>query len=1095
MTFLKQLLAYACLASLAIGMAEAQWIQANGPYGVPVNAFVVTGTIVTAATDHGVWRSVDNGVSWSLVGLETEQVLSLSVAAGTLWAGTAKDLYRSNDNGVTWTSIQTGRSGEQYTAICVSGTAVFVGTRRSGLIVSSDGGSSWTEIMLNTEGRNITSLAVVGMRVFAVVRDSTGRVYTAAGLSKLWQISDGGVTVMDVATLMVKDSVLYAGCTDGSVYRGGSAGNAWTALTKLPLAVEVSALAGTGTTLYAGTMGKGVYRSDDNGVRWTGASMSLADSTVLALAIVGGTEFAGTYSGVFRSLNKGAAWSASNTGLMPKAVTCLAASTDAIFIFAGTKDAGIYRSTNTGTGWELANNGLRLEDGRPCRVRALAVAGNVVFAATNGTAVVYQSTDNGTTWRPAAKGLPSETVSKLFTSGKVLFAGFYGGGVYRKAAADSVWTKTDAGLPSSTITAFTADTVYLYAAAGNKGVYRSADDGATWQSASAGLPSGASLTSLTVSSSGTTRYVVLGTSANGIYRSADNGMTWTLDDAVTTAQSSVAAVVSTANGLFAATPQAGVYYAPSLATSWRAFNPGLTETMVNDVVFNQSKGVIAASLAAGTLYAGTEHGGVFKYPMTGALIASLSIVAPARVAVGKPFTVEVRAGEPSAVKSLYGISFKLKSSAAACTYVEYSAAPGNFWGAAPLSVLHRAGGQAVDIGISKTTKQGTDGSGTVARAMFMAKAAGVVQFTFEDLVVMEEHGTLIPVDTTLATVVATVPPATLKPLPAPPYTAGKPVTVEVHVGDPDVKDLHDLTFSLQSSKASCTYVNGSAAMEGILASYATASFTSPDAQTVTMRLASSVAAGVTGTGFVAKAQFVCPSSGDVNFTLTGVTAKNTSGAALPLTTSSAAITVTSSTKPPVLGLKVPPTLASVPINMPAAFSVNVSDPNGLPLTYIWKVDGVVKQLGDSVFAWMPPEAGLLGKAAEDEFALRKTAAAPTITCVYRDQGGLQDSTQWNVRLTSVPAASSAPRLFALAQNYPNPFNPATTIAFDLADQAMTTLTVYDVLGHRITELVHGTLAAGRHSVTFNAAGLASGVYLYRLQSGAASAVRRLAVVK
>ncbi len=77
--------------------------------------------------------------------------------------------------------------------------------------------------------------------------------------------------------------------------------------------------------------------------------------------------------------------------------------------------------------------------------------------------------------------------------------------------------------------------------------------------------------------------------------------------------------------------------------------------------------------------------------------------------------------------------------------------------------------------------------------------------------------------------------------------------------------------------------------------------------------------------------------------------------------------------------------------------------------------------------------------------------------------------------------SGLPGELTLYQNYPNPFNPVTTIAFDLPDDGHATLVLYDILGRQVDVLLDEDMRAGTHSVVFDAAGLASGVYFYRLQ--------------
>jgi len=76
-----------------------------------------------------------------------------------------------------------------------------------------------------------------------------------------------------------------------------------------------------------------------------------------------------------------------------------------------------------------------------------------------------------------------------------------------------------------------------------------------------------------------------------------------------------------------------------------------------------------------------------------------------------------------------------------------------------------------------------------------------------------------------------------------------------------------------------------------------------------------------------------------------------------------------------------------------------------------------------------------------------------------------------------------PEIFALESNYPNPFNPSTQIRYGLAETAVVTLVVYDLLGREVKRLLwNATQEAGRHEVTFDAADLSSGVYLYRLEA-------------
>ncbi|NNE47623.1 MAG: T9SS type A sorting domain-containing protein [Rhodothermales bacterium] len=75
-----------------------------------------------------------------------------------------------------------------------------------------------------------------------------------------------------------------------------------------------------------------------------------------------------------------------------------------------------------------------------------------------------------------------------------------------------------------------------------------------------------------------------------------------------------------------------------------------------------------------------------------------------------------------------------------------------------------------------------------------------------------------------------------------------------------------------------------------------------------------------------------------------------------------------------------------------------------------------------------------------------------------------------------------PGEFALGQNYPNPFNPSTTIQYNIPAASVVSVQVFDMLGRNVATLVDGQVAAGTHTVSFDARNLASGVYLYRLEA-------------
>ncbi len=91
--------------------------------------------------------------------------------------------------------------------------------------------------------------------------------------------------------------------------------------------------------------------------------------------------------------------------------------------------------------------------------------------------------------------------------------------------------------------------------------------------------------------------------------------------------------------------------------------------------------------------------------------------------------------------------------------------------------------------------------------------------------------------------------------------------------------------------------------------------------------------------------------------------------------------------------------------------------------------------------------------------------------------------------------TETPSEFSLSQNYPNPFNPNTNIGFQIAGSGFVSLKVYDIMGKEAAVLVNENLIAGSYNINFDASGLASGMYFYKLTSGEFTDTKKLILVK
>ena len=116
--------------------------------------------------------------------------------------------------------------------------------------------------------------------------------------------------------------------------------------------------------------------------------------------------------------------------------------------------------------------------------------------------------------------------------------------------------------------------------------------------------------------------------------------------------------------------------------------------------------------------------------------------------------------------------------------------------------------------------------------------------------------------------------------------------------------------------------------------------------------------------------------------------------------------------------------------------------------------------------------------------------------IVQDGGGVYRMVvSYNVPLSVNQVSNQTPKKYSLSQNYPNPFNPATVIKFDVPKSANVKIEIFDILGRLVETPVDQIMSPGEYEYKFNAGGLASGIYYYRLDAGNFSEVKKMALIK
>ena len=240
------------------------------------------------------------------------------------------------------------------------------------------------------------------------------------------------------------------------------------------------------------------------------------------------------------------------------------------------------------------------------------------------------------------------------------------------------------------------------------------------------------------------------------------------------------------------------------------------------------------------------------------------------------------------------------------------------------------------------------------------------------------------------------------------------------------------------------------------------------------------------------------------------------------------ITYTTNVAGPAPDVQITLTPINPPIQIPASggsfdFNASVANNGTSPATFqAW----IMTQLPNG--SWYGPVLGPIGltlPGGQTVTRLRTQTvpgSAPAGTYVYRGYVGNYSAVKWDsssfnfTKQTTgdgawVPGWSNdgesfepyltgawqdaVPTEYTLGQNYPNPFNPRTSIRFGLPQAGWVKLSVYDLLGRQVAVLADGPREAGQHQIAFDASALASGIYLYRLEAGDYTAVRKMILMK
>jgi uncharacterized protein (TIGR03437 family) len=538
-----------------------------------------SGTIFVGTSTGGVRKSVDGGITWSVInnGLTTPTVIALALDTSgpqTVYAGTAGGgLFKTLDGGATWQSLPAvpglviavaadpNRSGVVY--------AVVVNNLANGSIRKSiDGGITWATVFPTTAA------------IFNITIDpgNSDVLYAATVGHGAFKSTDGGQHWSPMQTLTpaaiwtlaldpVNSQILYAGTNENGVWKSTDAGITWQQVGSTgsfpvySLRVDPSAA----HSIYAGTNGGGVWTSSDGGVTWqsTGLSNGMAWSLALDSA---GALYAGTNGvGAQVSRDRGATWTTLHTG------------TDAVNKFG----YGV---------WIDPNNSQKM-----------------FVSSEYGYGMVW-SQDGGASWSVAGQGFTgygSRGVAFDPSDSRRIYAGgMVGSGFFKSTDGGLTWSRRSFGSPAVYVVGVAVDPLspaIVYAGTQNEGLFKSADYGDTWAASGSGLTGVISFLTLDPTKSGR----LFASTGTAFYLSEDGGGSWT--NVLNMPAWTVTIDRNMPSTVYATARTQGIFRSSDGGHTWQSINNGLS-----NLTMGRSAPVIIDPTNRQTLYVGSEGGGVFK---------------------------------------------------------------------------------------------------------------------------------------------------------------------------------------------------------------------------------------------------------------------------------------------------------------------------------------------------------------------------------------------------------------------------------------------------------------------------------------------------
>lgn len=585
---------------------QAEWVKLPAPISAQIRCFAEAsdGTYYAGASE--LYKSEDQGNTWELTNFKGMPLEILVTESGTLLVGAYRNgIFRSVDQGESWTRV--GFENNIYIfkiiqttdgKIFTSATFVSEGTpidTQAGVFISEDDGLTWRQTSLTDENIKGVFNPTAGIMFASGTKENS--FYRSDDNGQTWSTNVNGIPdSIPVSAMVDLNGTLFASVGDpqdaartigGGIYKSDDMGFTWSKSDDgISQKTKVSDLTIFENTLFASTGypinigNRGVFRSDDLGQTWHPTGLN--DSQIRLLRTTSNQQLiAGSnVSSIFISNNKGKNWTQTGKEIENWSVFQVLESNN--YLFAN-GESGIWRAAIPVKEWVQIRNGMG---------SLIKLSSGNILMAENG--VILSTEDNGDHWTQIAD-LKSEMIFLYELDSNLIVACAQGHGMYFSTNDGREWSKYNMGMFEQNAFRTVIQTPGGALVVGTaRGTLRSQDQGKTWENVDKKF--------FAWTYTKMDNVIYAGGYANGIHKSIDDGLTWTEFNSGLKESDNYLTVTSLCTtsdySIICGTLGEGIYRLGSNDSIWKEYQTGLTNLINFGIVEGDQ----------GTLYATSEKG-------------------------------------------------------------------------------------------------------------------------------------------------------------------------------------------------------------------------------------------------------------------------------------------------------------------------------------------------------------------------------------------------------------------------------------------------------------------------------------------------------